>query len=112
MRYQARLVTALLIFISTSANGEGATHRPTLLIVGVPHFANPGRDVVNMRIADVKTEQRQHEIEAVVERLAAFKPTRIAIEWSAARQHELDQRFDNFVTANLRSAQTKSTRSG
>ena len=73
MRYQARLVTALLIFISTSANGEGATHRPTLLIVGVPHFANPGRDVVNMGIADVKTEQRQHEIEAVVERLAAFQ---------------------------------------
>lgn len=97
MRYQAQFVSALLALLSAPAIGKVASQRPALLIVGVPHFANPGRDIVNMRIADVTTDQRQREIEAVVERLAAFKPTRIAVEWSAARQDQLDRRYADYV---------------
>lgn len=97
MRYKGQFVSALLALLSAPAIGEVASQRPALLIVGVPHFANPGRDIVNMRIADVTSDQRQREIEAVVERLAEFKPTRVAVEWSAARQDQLDRRYADYV---------------
>ena len=70
--------------------------KPGLLIVGVPHFGNPGRDTVNVRVPDVLSPARQREIEAVVARLAAFRPTRVAVEWPADSQAELDQRYADY----------------
>lgn len=70
--------------------------KPAVLIVGTPHFSNPGRDIVNMRVPDVTTPERQREIEAIVEQLATFRPTRIAVEWSADRQDRLDKRYADY----------------
>lgn len=70
--------------------------KPALLIVGTPHFDNPGRDVVNVRVPDVMVPGRQREIEAIVDRLAAFRPTRVAIEWPADEQARLDQRYADY----------------
>ncbi len=89
--------TALLAGLITAAPAVAADgERPALLIVGAPHFDNPGQDIVNIRIADVTTPERQREIEAIVERLAAFRPTRVAVEWSASRQDRLDTRYGEY----------------
>jgi hypothetical protein len=69
---------------------------PTLLVVGSGHFANPGRDVVNIRVDDVLAPQRQREIQAVVDQLAAFHPTHVAVEWPKDKQAELDKRYRDF----------------
>ncbi|HWT13278.1 MAG TPA: DUF5694 domain-containing protein [Allosphingosinicella sp.] len=70
--------------------------KPALLILGAPHFGNPARDVVNVRVADVLAPERQREIEAIVDRLAAFRPTRVAVEWPADEQARLDQRYADY----------------
>ena len=70
--------------------------KPALLIVGAPHFDNPGRDIINTRVGDVTTPERQREIEAIVERLAGFRPTRVAVEWPADEQERLDQRYADY----------------
>ena len=57
--------------------------RPTLLILGAAHFANPGRDHNNIAVEDITTPARQREIEAVVQQLADFRPTHVAIERTA-----------------------------
>lgn len=67
--------------------------RPQLLLLGLPHFANHGRDVVNAQVPDVLEPQRQQEMEAVVTALAAFKPTKIVLEWSSDDQSKLDERY-------------------
>ena len=82
--------------IASAPAGAAAPSRPTLLILGTPHFGNPGRDTINVRVPDVLTVARQREIEAVVDRLAAFRPTHIAVEWPAEDQAELDQRYADF----------------
>lgn len=66
--------------------------RPTLLVLGTGHFDNPGLDVVNIAVDDVLTEVRQAQILAVIEQLASFQPTHIAVEWSAQKQSVLDAR--------------------
>lgn len=51
-----------------------------VLIVGTYHFANPGRDVVNPKVSDVLLPTNQAEIAEVVDALARFRPTKIAVE--------------------------------
>ena len=54
--------------------------RIEVLLLGSYHMANPGADLFNVEADDVLLPKRQQEIEDVVERLAAFRPTRVAIE--------------------------------
>lgn len=54
--------------------------RAEVLVLGVYHMANPGRDVFNMEADDVLSPRRQSEIAELVEVLARFRPTRIAVE--------------------------------
>jgi hypothetical protein len=72
--------------------GEG----PTLLVLGSAHFANPGRDMVNVRVEDMLTEKRQEQIAKVVDELAAFRPTFIAIEWPQAQQARLESAYGEY----------------
>lgn len=67
--------------------------RPWLMVVGTPHLMNHGRDVININVDDVLAPERQREIEAIVDALAVYRPTRIAVEYPAARQAELDARY-------------------
>lgn len=53
---------------------------PVVMVVGTHHFANPNRDKVQMNFDDPLAPRRQAEIRDLVERLARFHPTKIAIE--------------------------------
>lgn len=75
--------------------------QPKLLVVGSPHLANNNRDLVNARIEDVTTPDRQREIQALVDSLARFKPTRVAIEWKADDQAGLDRRYADYRAGRL-----------
>jgi hypothetical protein len=104
-----KISTAIIVGLLAAMPAAAQTgDKPALLIVGTPHFGNPGRDVVNVRVPDVLSPERQAEIEAVVERLAAFQPTRVAVEWPASEQARLDQRYADYragrhtLTANER----------
>ncbi len=87
---------ALLAWVAAAPAMSQSPERPSLLIVGAPHFDNPGRDTVNVRVPDVLSPERQREIEALVARLAAFRPTRVAVEWPAEAQARLDQRYADY----------------
>ena len=54
--------------------------RAEVLVLGVYHMANPGRDIHNMRADDVLAPKRQAEIGQFVEILKRFRPTKIAVE--------------------------------
>jgi hypothetical protein len=51
-----------------------------VLLLGTYHMSNPGADMFNLKADDVTTPKRQAEIQAVVDRLALWRPTKIAIE--------------------------------
>ena len=76
-----------------------ADERPTLLIVGSLHFANPGRDVVNIEVEDVLTEARQAEIAVVVRELASLDPTHVAVEAPSGLQEAIDIRYRNYLAS-------------
>jgi hypothetical protein len=54
--------------------------RAEVLVLGVYHMANPGRDVFNMQADDVLAPKRQTELTQLMDILKKFQPTKIAIE--------------------------------
>jgi len=55
-------------------------HKPQVMVLGTYHMANPGRDVYNMQVDDVRTPKRQQELTQLAGVLAKYAPTKIAIE--------------------------------
>ena len=55
-----------------------------VMVLGVPHLDNPGRDLNNARIDPVTTPEKQAQLARIAEDLARFRPTAIAIERLAA----------------------------
>ncbi len=63
------------------------------MVLGTYHMANPGRDLINLEADDVLAPRRQREIEELVRRLEAFRPTKIAVEVDLQHQNEIDERY-------------------
>ncbi len=67
--------------IATAAQeSKPSTARAEVLVLGVYHMANPGRDIFNMKADDVLDPKRQAEITELLAVLKKFQPTKIAIE--------------------------------
>lgn len=74
--------------------------RPVIMLIGAPHFANYNRDVNNNTVPDVMTPQRQAEISRLVKALAAFQPTKVAVEVPAKRQDRLSAKYRDFLAGS------------
>jgi uncharacterized protein DUF5694 len=74
------LALALLAAAPALAQQAPAPGRAEVLVLGVYHMANPGRDLVNMQADDVLAPRRQAEIAALMAVLKKFGPTKVAIE--------------------------------
>ncbi len=83
-RLQAWAVACSLIVagaaFAADATGKPAAEPVRVLLLGAYHMANPGLDANNVKIDSVLTPQRQRELADVAQRLARFKPNKIAVE--------------------------------
>jgi hypothetical protein len=71
-----------------------------VMVLGTYHMGNPGRDLANMEADDVTRPQRQAEIAAVTAALAAWRPTKILVEWERPAPFTVD-RYRAFREADL-----------
>src|SRR5512134_1038272 len=76
----ALILGATLPAVSTLAEKPAGPSRAEVLVLGVYHMSNPGRDIFNMRADDVLAPKRQAEIALVMAALKNFHPTKIAVE--------------------------------
>lgn len=92
MPFRAILAACLTVF-AAPAWAEEQPPEPApikVMVLGMYHFANPGLDVVNIDVDDVLAPRRQGEIGVLVDTLAEWRPTRIAVENMAeAPAHEM-----------------------
>ncbi len=78
------------------AGKPAAPARAEVLVLGVYHMANPGRDVFNMQADDVLAPRRQAEIEQLTAVLAKFRPTKIAVEGEAG-DDRIPKRYADYL---------------
>lgn len=92
--FLASLAFALPLFPQAPADAD----RAQVLVLGTYHFANPGRDVVKAQAPDVLSAAKQAEVHAVIEALARFRPTRIAIEDVPSSTTRIDSLYQAFLS--------------
>lgn len=96
------LAVVVLALAVAPVSASGQELRPSVgepaqvLILGTYHFANPGLDVVQMEVADILSPEKQTEVEEVVEALAAFRPTKVAVEVRAPGVSRLDSLYSSY----------------
>lgn len=82
---------------------EATAPKAELLFLGVFHFDDKGLDAYKPKFKlDVLSSQRQREIEQVVEQLAAFRPTVVAVEALPSEQARLDSAYAAYESGNYR----------
>ncbi len=70
--------------------------RPQVLILGTYHMGGSS-DYIQTSTDDVLSPRRQREIEALVNALAAFRPTKIMVEAPLAHDSALNARFRRYA---------------
>jgi hypothetical protein len=69
-----------------------------VMVVGVFHMSNPGRDLHNLKVDDMLSPGRQAQIKSTIDAIAAFKPTVVDVEWDKATT---DTRYDAYRKGTL-----------
>ena len=89
-----RICVALSLLWMGGAHAQGQPAE--VLLFGVFHFANPGRDVVRVDQIDVSTPESQTYLAALAQRLCAFKPTAILLEFDRSREPDMRRQLDAY----------------
>ncbi len=71
--------------------------KPTIMILGSGHLANPGKDTFNVRMDDVLAPKRQAEIKQLVSQLKTFRPTKIGIQADERHDSEVNANYQNYL---------------
>lgn len=82
----------------TSCGAESSA----LMILGTYHMDNPGLDARNLDADDVLMPRRQREIAELVERLARFNPTKIAVEAAYSDRADWNSRYKRFLAGEFK----------
>lgn len=90
---------AFLLMLAVSVHAEDQPAE--VLLFGVFHFANPGRDVIRVDQIDVLTPKNQAYLEGLAERLCSFGPTIVLLEFDRARESEFQRQLDAYLADRL-----------
>ena len=102
---RSMLVTVLMLTFGSAgvataqfASLGGRTAGAQVLVVGAYHMSNPRLDAVNLTADDVLTPKRQREIEQLATKLAAFRPTKVAVEIPYGRDSVSNALYQRYIT--------------
>jgi hypothetical protein len=87
----------LLLSFTLASQGFAQTKQSDLLLLGTCHFANPGMDIVKMKSVDILGAAAQADLEALTDKIARFKPTKIFVEAEWSKQAEIDELYKQYL---------------
>ena len=113
------LMTVGLLFVlvaAASAQTKEAVRttsakKARVLVLGVFHMANPGRDMFNLQVDDVLAPRRQKELSDLAEMLKRFQPTKIALE-SPAGSEKIRKQYEDYLAGNYSLTRSESDQIG
>jgi hypothetical protein len=73
------------------------SEQTSIMLLGMYHFNNPGKDSYNTEVDDYWSDKRQKEIKEVVDLLEEFKPTKILVELSPSEQSKIDSIYNLYL---------------
>ena len=102
MRRKLSLIFLISLSLFTATAQPAEKPEPVrVLILGTYHFGNPGQDLHNMKVDDVRTPEKQADLADIAARLARFNPNKIAVEAISERNDLTAKKFDGFTPETL-----------
>ena len=78
--FRATLAVSLLCLSGLAVAAPTPAGPAKVMLVGMFHFANPGRDMVKSRVINVMAPPNQAYLDGLAARLATFRPTDVLIQ--------------------------------
>jgi len=97
LRAVASIVAMGFALCLHSATAVADSIKPQIMLLGVFHFANPGLDAVKTEDVNVMTDQNQAYLEGLAQRLAAFKPTQVLLEYEPEADAVINERYEAYL---------------
>jgi len=72
----------------------------------------PGSNIVNGQIDDISTPERQRQIEALIEKLKPYKPTKIALECDIPETARNQEQYDGFLKKTYQLSKSETNQIG
>jgi hypothetical protein len=104
-------IVALLLCVAPALCAQPATATPTpntqplpparVMLLGLWHFDNPGHDAVKFTPIDVTQPREQAYLIELSSRLAAFKPTRVLLEFPQKSTARFAQEYRDYQAGNF-----------
>lgn len=103
IRQTALLLCAFALTTTSAVHAQAARadDRPQIMILGTFHFTGGGQDMINPEVDDFLSDRRQAEIDDVLDRLAAFAPTKILVELTPEREVAFNALYARFRAGEI-----------
>ncbi len=119
MKIRETLFLNLSLFLSVIAAqaqvgivDQYARTKPTLVILGTYHMGTPGNNVVNPKVADITTPERQRQLVELVARLKRFKPTKIVLECDSDAEAKTQDAYDKYLSGSYQLSKNETNQIG
>lgn len=99
-------VFLVLVSLLVSLVGLSQEELPKIAILGTFHFGETN-DMNRLEAGDLMNGERQKQLEQLSEKLAAFKPTKIMIEWEPEYYERANDELRKFLDGQLRLQNTE-----
>jgi hypothetical protein len=99
------IILIFAVYLNSFSQSKDYTEkeRAEVMILGTFHFAYPNLDRIKIEEKDqldFTSPKRQKEIELLVEQIAQFKPTKIAVELKTWSQSKVDSLYREYLNDN------------
>ena len=91
----ARGFLIFLLFLCPLGLAADSESSAKVMLFGVFHFANPGKDMVKSQQVDVMMPENQAYLEELTKRIADFKPTVVLLEFDPEDEARMQERYRN-----------------
>jgi hypothetical protein len=119
LREKISLFGFCFLFLSTFAVkaqigivDRAAKTKPTLVVLGTYHMGTSGNNVVNGKVDDVSTPERQKQLVQLVERLKQFKPTKIVVECDLEDDAKTQEIYNRYLSGSYQLSKNETNQIG
>lgn len=90
-------ILMLLLTVLCPVAYVSASEPAQVMLIGTFHFSNPGQDTVKVKDVNIFDEESQLYLQAFSQRLAAYKPTRVLLEYNPENEELMNQRYRDYL---------------
>jgi hypothetical protein len=86
--------------------------KPTLVVLGTYHMGTPGNNVVNGKVDDVTSPERQKQVVQLVENLKSFRPTKIVLECDLEKDAKTQEIYNQYLAGSYQLSKNETNQIG